>query len=113
MAKNQSLPLAPAEISGLCGRLLCCLAYENEQYHEIKKTLPKVNSQVKTSEGFVGIVRGLNVLKETLLLKIEGQDNYLEVAADDVEVITKPSTKSRSRKQSGKSKNRQNDGKKS
>jgi cell fate regulator YaaT (PSP1 superfamily) len=104
MAKNQGLPLAPAEISGLCGRLLCCLAYENEQYQEIKKTLPRVNSQVKTPEGLIGTVRGLNVIKETLLLKTEEQDNYVEVAADEVEVLAKPSQKSGSRKQSGKSK---------
>ena len=108
MAKNQGLPLAPAEISGLCGRLLCCLAYENEQYQEIKKTLPRVNSQVKTPDGVIGVVRGLNVIKETLLLKTEEQDNYVEVAADEVEVISKSSKKSGSKK-SGKSKDNQND----
>ncbi len=84
MAKQQNLPLAPSEISGLCGRLLCCLAYEDELYAEIKKTLPKVNSMVKTREGAVAAVRGLNVLKETLLLEIEGSDTYVEISASEV-----------------------------
>jgi len=87
MAKQQGLPLAPAEISGLCGRLLCCLAYENEQYVEIKKGLPRVNSQVKTAQGVVAVVRGLNVIKETVLLETEENDTYIEVPADEVELI--------------------------
>ena len=98
MAKNQGLPLAPAEISGLCGRLLCCLAYENEQYKEIKATMPRVNSQIKTAEGSQGTVRGVNVIKETVLLKMEDQDNYLELPAGEVEVISKGSKPKKSRK---------------
>jgi cell fate regulator YaaT (PSP1 superfamily) len=87
MAKQQSLPLAPAEISGLCGRLLCCLAYENEQYTEIKKTLPKVGAKVKTEHGGVGTVRGLNVIKETVLLEVAEHDTYIEVPAREIEVV--------------------------
>ena len=87
MAKQQGLPLAPAEISGLCGRLLCCLAYENEQYVEIKKRLPRVNSEVKTSEGMTAVVRGLNVIKETVLLETEEHDTYIEIPANEVEVL--------------------------
>jgi cell fate regulator YaaT (PSP1 superfamily) len=83
MAKNQSLPLAPAEISGICGRLLCCLAYENEQYQEIKSTMPKINTQLKTRKGQVGVVRGLNVIKETVLLEIEEREEYLELPANE------------------------------
>jgi cell fate regulator YaaT (PSP1 superfamily) len=83
MAKNQGLPLAPAEISGICGRLLCCLAYENEQYQEIKSTMPKINTQLKTRKGQVGIVRGLNVIKETVLLEIEEREEYLELPANE------------------------------
>ncbi len=89
MAKNQNLPLAPAEISGLCGRLLCCLAYENEQYTEIKKNLPTVNSKVETGNGVTGIVRGLNVIKETLLLQTEDDSPYVEIPAQDVTVLEK------------------------
>ncbi len=99
MAKQQGLPLAPAEISGLCGRLLCCLAYENEQYVEIRKTLPRVGMQVKMPQGSTGIVRGLNVIKETVLLETEEPGPYVELPAQEVEVIKK-SSKASSRKRS-------------
>src|SRR5262245_3121581 len=87
MAKNQGLPLAPAEISGICGRLLCCLAYENEQYQEVKSTMPKINSLLKTRTGQVGLVRGLNVIKETVLLEIEDREEYLELPANETEPL--------------------------
>lgn len=91
MAKNQGLPLAPAEISGLCGRLLCCLAYENDLYTEIKETLPPVGSVVKLEGGATGTVRGLNVVKETLLVQTTEEDPFAEVLASDVEVLEKAS----------------------
>ncbi len=87
MAKQQGLPLAPSEISGLCGRLLCCLAYENEFYTEMKETLPKVGAQVKTGKGIIGTVRGLNVIKETVLLEIEGNDTYVELGISEIESV--------------------------
>ena len=89
MAKQQSLPLAPSEISGLCGRLLCCLAYENEMYGEIKEKLPKVGTQVKMKEGMTALVRGLNVIKETVLLEVEDGESYLEVEASEVKPVMK------------------------
>lgn len=91
MAKNQSLPLAPSEISGLCGRLLCCLAYENDQYSEIKEKLPPVGAIVKTEAGLSGRVRGLNVIKETLLIQIDEEEPPQEVLAQNVEVLEMPS----------------------
>lgn len=87
MAKLQGLPLAPAEISGMCGRLLCCLAYEDEMYAEMKKELPKVGSQVKTAQGGLATIRGLNIIKQAVLLELEGSDNYIEVKADEVQVL--------------------------
>ena len=51
MAKNQNLALNPEKINGVCGRLMCCLAYENESYFEYKKDLPKVGDHIKTKEG--------------------------------------------------------------
>lgn len=87
MAKLQGLPLAPAEISGLCGRLLCCLAYEDEMYAEMKKELPKVGSQVKTAQGGLAVIRGLNIIKQAVLLELEGSDTYVEVKAEEVQVI--------------------------
>ncbi len=89
MAKQQHLPLAPSEISGLCGKLLCCLAYENKTYVELKKNLPKVGSQVETEQGVAATVRGLNIIKGTVLLAIEGGDAYVEVQADTVKPFKK------------------------
>jgi cell fate regulator YaaT (PSP1 superfamily) len=95
MAKRQSLPLAPSEISGICGRLLCCLAYEDEFYTQMSEILPRVNSRVKTKQGAIGKVRGVNALKETVLLEVEVEEgeSYIEVAANEVEPVTdKPKT---------------------
>jgi len=75
MAKTQNLSLNPNNISGLCGRLLCCLAYENRQYLEVLKLMPKVGSEVVTPEG-KGIVLFNNLLKQTVNVKIN--DNYKE-----------------------------------
>lgn len=100
MAKQQGLPLSPAEISGLCGRLLCCLAYEDEMYAEIKKTLPKVGTQVKTEQGVNAIVRGLNVIKESVLLEVEGSEVYTEVKASEVKPF-KDDAGSKSQKSTG------------
>jgi len=86
MAKQQDLPLAPSEISGLCGRLLCCLAYENEQYASFKKNLPRVGTQVDTPQG-KGVVVGLNVLTESALVELQNELT-VEVEAEEVQVIS-------------------------
>ena len=64
MAKNQMLALNPTKINGICGRLLCCLAYENDTYTELKKDLPKLGSVIDTPMGS-GKVSSVNVLKNT------------------------------------------------
>jgi cell fate regulator YaaT (PSP1 superfamily) len=64
MAKNQMLALNPSKINGICGRLLCCLSYENDTYSELKKNLPKLGSVVETPMGS-GKVSSVNVLKNT------------------------------------------------
>ena len=63
MAKEQDIALNIAKISGICGRLMCCLAYEHEVYCQAKKKLPAVKSRVSTPEG-EGTVAGINSLKE-------------------------------------------------
>jgi cell fate regulator YaaT (PSP1 superfamily) len=72
MAKEQDLPLDPMKISGVCGRLQCCLAYEAAQYHEAKALLPRRGQTVTTPDG-VGIVIGGNPLKETVLVEMESK----------------------------------------
>ena len=74
MAKNQGLSLNPGKISGLCGRLMCCLEYENDYYAEACKKVPKVGSEVGTPEG-VGTVVNVNTLKMEVKVKIEQKDS--------------------------------------
>lgn len=70
MAKNQGLSLNPGKISGLCGRLMCCLAYENDYYAAACKKLPKIGGTVGTPEG-KGVVISANMLKMEVRVKIE------------------------------------------
>ncbi len=72
MAKEQGLPLNPMKISGCCGRLMCCLVYENEQYHMMREKLPKEGQQVSTPMGVAKVV-GSNPLKETVLVELENE----------------------------------------
>ncbi|MBM4443821.1 MAG: stage 0 sporulation family protein [Chloroflexi bacterium] len=72
MAKEQSLSLEPTKISGICGRLLCCLGYEAEFYRSMKERLPPVGARVKTPMG-EGTVSGANVLKEAVIVQFESQ----------------------------------------
>ncbi|MFC2020963.1 stage 0 sporulation family protein [Chloroflexota bacterium] len=72
MAKDQGLPLNPMKISGCCGRLMCCLVYENEQYRDMKGKLPKNGQMVSTAMGAAKVV-GSNPLKETVLVELESK----------------------------------------
>jgi cell fate regulator YaaT (PSP1 superfamily) len=71
MAKEQDLPLNPQKISGLCGRLMCCLRYEFEAYKDFKGRAPKRNSIIETPQG-LGKVIDLNTPKEQVTLLLEG-----------------------------------------
>jgi cell fate regulator YaaT (PSP1 superfamily) len=70
MAKEQNLALNPTKISGICGRLMCCLAYEYPTYLELKKDLPKVGKHIVTRSGKGKIVRQ-NVLNQTVTVELE------------------------------------------
>ena len=74
MAKNQGLSLNPGKISGLCGRLMCCLGYENDYYAEAAKQVPKIGSEVGTPDGR-GTVVNVNMLKMQARVKIEDKKN--------------------------------------
>ena len=74
MAKNQGLALNPSKINGSCGRLLCCLAYEDEVYSIYKKGMPKLNQKIKIKD-IEGKVCELNILKRTY--KIKTEDNMI------------------------------------
>lgn len=88
MAKEQNLSLNPTKISGICGRLMCCLNYEQSTYEDIRKRMPKVGSIVKTSEG-IGEVFSNNIVKESIKVKLKkGEEEVLEeFKIDNIELI--------------------------
>lgn len=83
MAKEQNLPLNPQKISGVCGRLMCCLRYEVEAYKDFNKRAPKKGSIVETNEGVSGKVVELNCLRESVTIYNE-EDRYKSVALTDL-----------------------------
>ena len=88
MAKDQNISLNPSKISGNCGRLMCCLKYEDEAYLDKLKNLPNVGAIVKTEDG-IGEVDNVEILKERLRIKFKGEDGftYKKYDAKDVLVL--------------------------
>jgi cell fate regulator YaaT (PSP1 superfamily) len=88
MAKEQSLSLNPTKISGTCGRLMCCLKYEQDTYEELLKITPNVGAYVECSEGR-GVVEDANLLTGKLKIKLDKNKEAPAVAADrkDVKVL--------------------------
>ncbi len=88
MAKEQNISLNPSKISGNCGRLMCCLKYEQEVYEEKLSRLPKIGAIVKTSEG-TGEVSAVETLKEVIRVKYKDGDEFYfkKHEAKDVVVI--------------------------
>lgn len=87
MAKNQGLHLNPGKISGLCGRLMCCLEYENDYYAEACKKVPKIGGTVGTPEGN-GVVISNDMLKMISKVKIskpDGSEVYKDFPVDRLE----------------------------
>ncbi len=86
MAKTQGLSLNPTKISGLCGRLMCCLGYENDYYAEASKKVPKVGGEVGTPEG-KAIVASVNMLKMIVKVKIDDKNGgwiYKDYPVDEL-----------------------------
>ena len=80
MAKNQGIALNPSKINGSCGRLLCCLGYEDEMYQELKKDFPKIGEFVE-KDGVKGRVSELNVLNGYYKIKTDN-DEQIEIMVD-------------------------------
>jgi cell fate regulator YaaT (PSP1 superfamily) len=88
MAKEQDIALNTSKISGVCGRLMCCLSYEHKHYCEVKARLPQARSTVQTPEG-KGVVVSINCMKEELLVDL-GDGKSIRVPAASVTVISGP-----------------------
>ncbi|MBQ0017234.1 MAG: stage 0 sporulation family protein [Clostridiales bacterium] len=94
MAKNQGISLNPTNINGICGRLLCCLAYENDTYVELLNEMPKLNSKVKLKTGEEGTVVYNNLLKKLVSVKVVHSDESFTIddyKLEDIEVIKRNS----------------------
>ena len=89
MAKEQNLSLNPTKISGACGRLMCCLKYEEETYEELNKNLPRQGDEVRGSDGLVGEVESVNVLRQTvrILVEVDNEKEYHEYGVDDITIV--------------------------
>ena len=90
MAKEQNLSLNPTKISGICGRLMCCLNYEQSTYEDIRKRLPKVGSLVETERG-KGEVVSNNLLKEKVAVKFKiskNEDVVEDFRIDNIKLIS-------------------------
>jgi cell fate regulator YaaT (PSP1 superfamily) len=85
MAKEQDLPLNPQKISGVCGRLYCCLTFEYDVYRELRGTMPKVGSMVSTPVGEAK-VNSVNVLKKTVRLWLTDQKQVMEMPVVDLQM---------------------------
>jgi len=83
MAKEQGLSLNPTKISGLCGRLMCCLQYESEAYEAAKKELPDFGKTLETPDG-KGKVVGLNLLSRLVSVRLNGRENPVEYEWDEL-----------------------------
>ena len=83
MAKNQNLSLNPQKISGTCGKLLCCIKYENDLYTEMRANLPDVNDTVTLEEGD-GKVLSVDVIKRELKVKMFTDEKFVTVKAEDI-----------------------------
>lgn len=88
MAKEQSLSLNPAKISGTCGRLMCCLKYETESYEYLHKRSPRVDQTVKTPQG-QGVVAVVCLLREAVKVRLDTENgtDLVEFRVDEVEVL--------------------------
>ena len=75
MAKEQNLSLNPTKISGVCGRLMCCLKNEEETYEELNRRLPGIGDYVTTEDGLKGEVQSVNVLRQLVKVVVEDGDN--------------------------------------
>ena len=88
MAKTQSMSLNPTKISGSCGRLMCCLRYEQEAYEDLLSKSPKPGTFVETPAGF-GNVTHVSLLRQKLKVKIDGssEDEIKSYDADEIAIV--------------------------
>lgn len=86
MAKEQNLSLNPTKISGNCGRLMCCLKYEQEAYEELGKSMPRNGALVQTPEG-KGVVISVNLVRQVADVKMDDSPNVKQFKGSELKVL--------------------------
>ena len=89
MAKTQDLPLNPGKVSGVCGRLLCCLSYENEQYKQMKAVMPRLGQTIETPIG-PGFVVSMQVLKKLVTVRLHADNTDVVFSGADLGLGGRP-----------------------
>ena len=87
MAKDQNLSLNTSKISGACGKLMCCIAYEDELYKEFKKEFPSLNSIVRLKNGTSGKVNSIDYIKRVLRIQENADSLPISCTLEDIEEI--------------------------
>ena len=89
MAKEQNLSLNPGKISGVCGRLMCCLKNEAETYEELNKTLPHPGDEVESADGMNGLVERVNILRQTarIIVEVDDEKELHEYSVADLTIL--------------------------
>ncbi len=88
MAKEQNLSLNPTKISGVCGRLMCCLKNEEETYEELNRRLPNVGDYVTTEDGYKGEVQSVNVLRQLVKVVVDLGNDEREIREYEVDKLS-------------------------
>ena len=81
MAKNQSISLNPSKINGCCGRLLCCLSYENCTYSALKEELPKVNDFIVVNNKKCKVIK-VDILRKLVTVDLDGQEMDIDYGVE-------------------------------
>ena len=89
MAKDQELPMSSGRITGLCGRLRCCLAFEHPTYKSFRDRAPRVGRPVETPQG-TGTVTGYTVLEDTCSVLLEGEERPVDLPIDECRELAGP-----------------------
>ena len=89
MAKEQNLSLNPTKISGQCGRLMCCLKYEQDTYEQTLKRVPRVGKDLVTPDG-IGVITEINAIRETVKVRIRVDDDTFDVREYPIDDVRRP-----------------------
>lgn len=84
--KDQNLSLNPTKISGACGRLMCCLKFENDFYESAREQLPDIGTRIQTPEGH-GEVVSLNIIDVSMQVRLDGMEQLMEYHIEELETL--------------------------